>query len=82
MSRDTNAATLAAAADCQACPWRTTGNGALGNAARHHDATGHAVTVDVTRRITYGDPTAAAPGQTSLLDALAETTEPDLKLIP
>lgn len=53
-------------AQCQGCAWASTAANAMGNAARHHDATGHPVTVLVTRAITYGDPSAAPPGQEEL----------------
>jgi hypothetical protein len=57
-------------ADCLACGWESTARNAHGNAARHHDATGHAVRVDVTRTTTYGDPDAQLPGQESLMDQI------------
>ena len=50
-------------ADCCTCTWRSSAANALATAARHHDATGHAVIVDLTRTITYGDPSAAPAGQ-------------------
>ncbi len=43
-----------ARAECDACPFTTEGVGALGNAARHHDATGHPVTVRTVRTLRYG----------------------------
>jgi hypothetical protein len=58
------------AADCLACGWESTARNAHGNAARHHDATGHPVRVDVTRTTTYGDPSAGAPGQENLMEQL------------
>lgn len=63
MSRAVDTRTTRLAAECLVCAWRTTGTGGLGNAARHHDSTGHAVRVEVDRTITYGDPSAAPAGQ-------------------
>lgn len=34
--------------------------GAMGRAARHHDATGHVITIDTTRTYVYGED---APGK-------------------
>lgn len=59
-------------AECQRCDWTTRAPNGLGNAARHHDATGHRVTVTIHRTITYGDPAAPLPGQ----DELFPTEEP------
>lgn len=56
------------AAECRGCAWKLTGTGALGNAARHHDASGHVVDVCVGTRITYGDPAAVPAGQAQLDD--------------
>lgn len=62
-TRETSSTVTDLIAACQACPWTTTAPNGLGNAARHHDATGHVVTVHVTRHITYGDPSTPPPGQ-------------------
>lgn len=51
---------------CAGCEWHSTARNAMGNAARHHDATGHSVTVEQVIRTTYGDPHAPPPGQTRL----------------
>lgn len=67
MSRDTTTALLAVAAQCQECAWASESRNAVGVAARHHDAHGHTVTVEVTRSITYGDPNAVPPGQLQLV---------------
>lgn len=64
--RDTTVLTRDVLADCHRCHWRSDAVNAHGNAARHHDATGHPVTVTVTRTITYGDPAAPPPGQDAL----------------
>lgn len=70
MSRQTASGLLGCRAECRACAWSSTARNAIGNAARHHDASGHAVTVEVTRQITYGDLNAAPTGQTSILEEL------------
>jgi hypothetical protein len=57
-------------AACWACGWSSQARNAHGNAARHHDATGHPVRVDIQRTTTYGDPTAGAPGQETLMDQI------------
>lgn len=66
MTRQTTTATTRLNAACLQCAWATTANNGLGNAARHHDATGHAVRVEIDRVIVYGDPAAPMPGQTTL----------------
>lgn len=69
MKRETHSVTLEVQAGCDECAWCSTALNSLGNAARHHDATKHAVTVDVTRRITYGhQPTPEELGQTTIED--------------
>lgn len=68
MSRQTTSGLIAVRAECQGCPWSSEARNAVGNAAKHHDATGHTVNVDVTRAITYGDPSAPPPGQDRLVD--------------
>jgi hypothetical protein len=50
-------------AECLGCNWASNAANAMGNAARHHDATGHAVRVETSRVVTYGDPAARPPGQ-------------------
>lgn len=67
MSRQTTTSTTRLEARCLACQWTTSANNGLGNAARHHDATGHPVHVEVDRTITYGNPAAPPPGQTTML---------------
>ena len=42
-------------AQCQGCDWTSTAANAVGNAAQHHDRTGHRVAVSVSRLIVYGD---------------------------
>lgn len=68
MKRVTATATIRLEAACRQCAWRTTAPNGLGNAARHHDATGHTVDVDVDRRVVYGDPAATMPGQIGLFE--------------
>lgn len=62
-ARDTSVSSPTFEAECHGCEWTSNAANALGNAARHHDATGHAVTVDTMRTVTYGDPAAVPPGQ-------------------
>lgn len=38
---------------CEDCDFETSGKNGLGNAARHHDRTGHTVNVDVSGNVTY-----------------------------
>ena len=38
---------------CQDCGWQTHGKNALGNAARHHDRTGHTVRTEIRGVVTY-----------------------------
>ena len=38
---------------CEDCEWHTFGKNGLGNAAQHHDRTGHTVRVDVEGQVTY-----------------------------
>lgn len=40
--------------ECQDCPWEVMGRTGQGLAARHHDATGHIVRVEVLSAIYYG----------------------------
>lgn len=40
-------------AECEDCGWRLHNRNALGTAARHHDATGHTVYVQVESGIYY-----------------------------
>jgi hypothetical protein len=65
-SRATTTATTRLEAACRQCGWRTTASNGLGNAARHHDATGHIVDIAVDREVTYGDPATPMPGQTAM----------------
>jgi len=60
-------------AECHSCPWATYAPNGLGNAARHHDATGHPITITIHRTITYGNPNTPPPGQTTILDELTDT---------
>lgn len=71
MTRQT-ATTTAVRAACLRCHWTATEANAQGIAAQHHDRTGHPVNVELTRIITYGDPSAAPAGQ-ELLDLEAAT---------
>lgn len=50
-------------ADCLHCEWQNTARNALSTGALHHDATGHAVRIEVHRLVVYGNPSAAMPGQ-------------------
>ena len=38
---------------CETCGWTSGARNALGNAARHHDATGHTVSVEVKGHVSY-----------------------------
>lgn len=62
-ARATHTYTSRLVAECQGCDWTTDAPNGLGNAAKHHDATGHTVRVDVDRTVVYGDPHAAPAGQ-------------------
>lgn len=53
-------------ARCLGCQWESRAKNAQANAARHHDAKGHTVEVSTELHVTYGDPHAQIPGQTSL----------------
>lgn len=67
--RPTTSAITDATAECQDCDWTTSSANAatLGNAAQHHDATGHHVTISITRLVTYGrETTPAERGQLEL----------------
>jgi hypothetical protein len=71
MSARVMTSTLAAvSATCSGCAWSTSARNALGNAARHHDRTGHVVSVEEHRQVTYGDSATAPAGQESLLAQL------------
>lgn len=76
MSRATTTATTRLNATCLRCAWTTLAANGLGNAARHHDATGHPVRVEVDRVINYGDPAAPPPGQGGLFDREEGTPAP------
>jgi hypothetical protein len=58
-------------AECLACRWTATSRNAQAIAAKHHDATGHAVRVSKSETVVYGDASAPAAGQTSLIEASA-----------
>lgn len=47
-------------AECQDCEFYQAGRQALGSAARHHDATGHVLRVNVESAVYYGED---RPGQ-------------------
>lgn len=67
--RPTSATVTAAHAECQECDWRTNNRGALGQAAQHHDRTGHAVETEQITAVTYGHaPRPEDLGQTTLDD--------------
>ena len=68
MVRQAHTQTIRLDAHCRDCEWKTEAHNGMGNAARHHDATGHTVLVEVDRLVVYGDPSTVPPGQTSLLD--------------
>jgi hypothetical protein len=70
--RQTNSRLAEVTAECQRCAWTSNARNAHGNAARHHDATGHAVRVDTVRVTIYGNPDAPIEGQQEL--AVDETT--------
>jgi hypothetical protein len=75
IGRQTSARTTSAIAECTRCDFHVDSNaGALGNAARHHDATGHPVSVTITRVIEYGDAHAPPPGQGDLFAPHTEST--------
>lgn len=40
-------------ASCQDCEWSSSFKNALGNAAQHHDRTGHKVTIEIEGSVTY-----------------------------
>ncbi len=56
MARVTYTACAEQAAFCQECDWKYSNrkNG-LALAARHHDATGHRVNIDITNLVSYGE---------------------------
>jgi hypothetical protein len=39
---------------CATCGWESQAKNAHGNAARHHDATGHIVHVEIMQYVIYG----------------------------
>lgn len=53
---------------CAECNWKTYGKNAMGNAARHHKATGHYTMVELSYVQTFGTP------PESLLPARKEAT--------
>lgn len=66
MTRETSTVTNLLAAECHGCDWQTNAANTFGTAARHHDATGHPITVTINRTITYGNPNAPLPDQLAL----------------
>jgi len=40
-------------AHCEDCGWQSNAKNAQGNAARHHDAHGHSVSVEISQHICY-----------------------------
>ncbi|MDX8151119.1 hypothetical protein SK069_05905 [Patulibacter brassicae] len=68
MSQRTLTVTLeGVSAECLACRWTATSRNAQAIAAKHHDATSHAVRVTKHETLVYGDASAPAAGQTSLI---------------
>lgn len=63
--RKTSTGLAGVQATCQDCGWESAAKNALGNAARHHDATGHYVMVEQTTLIAYGE-RSVPPGQQTL----------------
>ena len=47
---------LDAAAWCSGCEWKTEGKNAMGNAAKHHQKTGHFVMVELYFSQCFGNP--------------------------
>ena len=47
---------LDASAWCTDCEWKTEGKNAMGNAARHHKATGHCTMVELYYSQVFGQP--------------------------
>lgn len=72
MTRETTTSRASYSATCLGCGWKSSAVNAMGNAARHHDATGHPVTVDTARTVFFGDPDTPHPGQTTIDQALAD----------
>jgi hypothetical protein len=66
--RETRTGLAHVGAECDGCGWSSTARNAMGNAARHHDATGHTVRVEQVTVVIYGNPNAPIPGQTRLED--------------
>ena len=56
MRRETYSGIGHVAAECRNCDWSSTARNAIGNAARHHDATGHTVVAEQLLSISYGPP--------------------------
>jgi hypothetical protein len=73
MTRDRTIGPPSLRAECHGCEWTSTAPNALGNAAQHHDRTGHPITVNTGRTVTYGNPHAPPPGQ---LDLNGHATQP------
>lgn len=55
IGRPTTTGLLSVRATCRVCGWISEARNALGNAARHYDATKHTVDVDQVIAVTYGD---------------------------
>lgn len=53
--RRTRSGMLCVFAECEVCGWQSESRNAMGNAARHHDATGHYVQVEQTIGVGFGD---------------------------
>lgn len=71
MRRPTATGVTAAHAECQECNWRTDRRNAIGNAARHHDATGHYVEVEQVISVAYGaEPGPEDHGQITIDEAI------------
>jgi len=70
MSRPTSSTLHTIDAACAGCNWTSQARNALATAALHHDHTGHTININLTRRITYGDPHATPPGQLTIQEAL------------
>lgn len=67
MKRRTFTGVVEVHAECDDCGWESWAKNAMGNAARHHDATGHVVRVEQVNCVRYGgDATLPAPAQPSL----------------
>lgn len=63
--RTTHTGLLGVDALCRDCPWASEARNALGNAARHADATGHMVVVEQATVVVYNkrEETAVGPNR-------------------